>query len=251
MKKYGKIKIEYLKLNIDVKTLVKAEGYDLRTTKARERAEYLQRKKELKKLSKKVNTKYLIKSFKQNKTKNNLHNLKILTKLDEHFFNQNRPLYKKYKIDKTFNQVKNELKKINKGQYKKAYKALIDDWQGDVGSNLKKYLDRFRYKERELFKKIIGKMSNKEIERRFAKYAVTNNISDLKYLFYPTKKSFNNKGQVIHDANEMLIDDEWRLDTLRKFTDIFLKTSESEKEYNNIVKVFDKIAKEHEEYLNE
>ena len=219
--------------------IAKLQGYDLRTKKGKSRvAQILKQGKYLSKPSR-VNYKQLF----------NLLGLKYQKRISntQSLYNS---ILKKYKFDNNYEEVEKQLSKFNKSKkLKKIEKGLIESWDGDIGSNLKSYIDRFTPTERNLFNKIIGKMSNKEIEERFAKYATLENVSDLSYLYYPPHYK-KRKGKKI-TADEMLADDNFRLDTLKKYTDIFLKTAKNGKEYNRILNTFNKIAKAHEEFYEE
>lgn len=236
-KKYIKIK------NIKIKAtdIAKAQGYDLRTKKGKQRVEDILSKGIYKRLPAGINLK---------KIKKLMPDLK-----EKKYINYYDNIFKKFKFNNEYNKVEKMLKKFNKSKKLKGIEAeLIESWDGDIGANLKKYIDRFTPTERDLFNKIIGKMSNKEIERRFAQYATMQDITDLSFLYYPNqsiKKNKKGKKSITDTADEMLADDKWRLDTLKKYSEIFLETATNEKEYNKILKVFNQIADAHSEFYDD
>ena len=93
-------------------------------------------------------------------------------------------------------------------------------------------------------KKVFGKMSDAEIGRRLMKYAVKNNVKDLKYIYYLEDDSdLGDKSDILNNT--------FRLDQLKHYIDIFNETSTNLEEIENNIKIFDKLVKKHEELYDE
>lgn len=147
--------------------------------------------------------------------------------------------------------VDQNVKFFKSGKYQKVAKTYNSDDFSSLGHNLREYINRFTPAEKKLFNQMIGKMSDEKIGERLLKYSVKNNVKDLKFIFYLQEEniSINESSKIGREnvAMSNLLDNSFRLDTLKNFIDIFNATSENEQEIIKNYKIYDKLVKLHEE----